>query len=62
GPRLVLHPEDAAALGAAEGVRLLVDGLPAPASLALDPAVPRGHVALTGARGHAHFVTLEVAP
>ncbi|MVX47549.1 NADH-quinone oxidoreductase subunit NuoG, partial [Rhodobacter sphaeroides] len=60
-PRLLLHPEDAAALGAAEGARLLIDGTAAPAPLSLDPSVPRGHLALSGARSHARFVTLEVA-
>ncbi|AZB68569.1 NADH-quinone oxidoreductase subunit NuoG [Cereibacter sphaeroides] len=60
-PRLLLHPEDAAALGAAEGARLLIDGIAAPAPLSLDPSVPRGHLALSGARSHARFVTLEVA-
>jgi NADH-quinone oxidoreductase subunit G len=43
GPRVALHPDDAAALGLSEGVAVSVDGA-GPVPLALDPAVPRGHV------------------
>ncbi|MCE6953035.1 NADH-quinone oxidoreductase subunit NuoG [Cereibacter sphaeroides] len=58
-PRVLLHPEDAAALGLAEGARLRIDGIPAPAPLTYEPALPRGHLGLSGARGHARFVTVE---
>ncbi|SNX67722.1 NADH dehydrogenase subunit G [Cereibacter ovatus] len=61
-PRLLMHPGDAAHLGLAEGALVLLDGVPAPAPLALDASVPPGHVALTGARGHGLFVTVEAAP
>ncbi|WP_439533432.1 molybdopterin-dependent oxidoreductase [Polymorphobacter sp.] len=60
-PRLRLHPDDAAALGLAEGDALRIDGHPAPA-LTLDAAVPPGHVALTTRHRTPRRVQLERRP
>jgi NADH-quinone oxidoreductase subunit G len=55
GPRLLLHPSDATALGLTDGDSVRVDGFDAPA-LTIDAAVPRGHVALTTRRTDPRFV------
>jgi Uncharacterized anaerobic dehydrogenase len=64
-PRLALNPEDAAALGLAEGDAALVDGAPGPAPVSLDAAIPRGAVGLSlgpdGPRGRAPFARVERA-
>jgi NADH-quinone oxidoreductase subunit G len=57
-PRLVLHPADAAALGLAAGAAVTLDGRPGPAPLTLDPALPRGHVGLSDARGRTRCLRL----
>jgi NADH-quinone oxidoreductase subunit G len=62
GPRVVLHPEDAAALGLAAGAAVTLDGRPAPAPLTLDPSLPRGHVGISNARGPARAVRIGGAP
>ncbi|MDT8854177.1 NADH-quinone oxidoreductase subunit NuoG [Paracoccaceae bacterium Fryx2] len=66
GPRLLLHPEDAAALGLAAGAAVLVEGAPTAAMLTLDAAMPRGHVGLSvglaAPRGRAGRLRLEAAP
>jgi NADH-quinone oxidoreductase subunit G len=48
-PVVLLHPEDAAALGLAAGDPVSVAGGPA-AAVALDDALPRGHVAASAGR------------
>ncbi|MGF1552507.1 MAG: 2Fe-2S iron-sulfur cluster-binding protein [Paracoccaceae bacterium] len=45
---IVMHPEDAAALGLAEGARPRLDGRPAPAPLSLDARIARGVVGVRG--------------
>ncbi|MCB6179924.1 NADH-quinone oxidoreductase subunit NuoG [Rhodobacter sp. Har01] len=61
GPRVALHPDDAARLGLAEGARLLIDGRPAPAPLTLDAAISPGHIGLTGLRA-VRAVKVKAAP
>jgi len=45
-PRVVLHPDDAEALGLAEGDAVLIDGARCAAALSLEPNMARGVVAL----------------
>jgi NADH-quinone oxidoreductase subunit G len=63
GPRLVLNPEDAAALGLAAGDSVRVDDAPCPAPVTLDARMLRGHVglsvALAAPRGLARWVKVE---
>jgi NADH-quinone oxidoreductase subunit G len=64
GPRLVLHPADAVALGLSEGAWLEVDGRAFPAPLSLDPRQCRGCAGLSvgsaAPRGRARTVVLRV--
>jgi NADH-quinone oxidoreductase subunit G len=62
GPRLVLAPQDAAALGLAEGSAVLVQGALFPAPLTLDPDLPPGHVGLSDARGWPRSLWLRRMP
>jgi NADH-quinone oxidoreductase subunit G len=57
-PRLLLHPDDAAALGLGDGAAVLADGRAAP-RVTIDAAVPRGHVALTTLRTDRRRIRLE---
>jgi NADH-quinone oxidoreductase subunit G len=64
-PLLVLHPDDAAELGLAEGAAVLIDGKPCVAPLSLDENLPRGVVAISVGRavprGPLRRVTVEAA-
>ena len=46
-PRLLLHPDDAAALGLAAGAAVLIDGARCAAALTLEPDLARGVVAIS---------------
>jgi NADH-quinone oxidoreductase subunit G len=60
-PRVVLHPDEAARLGLAEGAALRIDGRPAVAALTLDAAMPLGHIGISGLRA-VRAVVVEAAP
>ncbi|KIZ47481.1 MULTISPECIES: NADH-quinone oxidoreductase subunit NuoG [Rhodopseudomonas] len=65
-PRLVLHPDDAAALGLGDGCAVLIDGRPCVAPLSLDAGLARGVVAVSVGtavpRGPLRRVIVEAAP
>jgi NADH-quinone oxidoreductase subunit G len=64
-PRLLLHPDDAAALGLAEGAAVLIDGRPCVAPVSLDANLLRGMVGISVAsaapRGPLRRVMVEAA-
>jgi NADH-quinone oxidoreductase subunit G len=62
GTRVVLHPEDAAALGLVAGAAVTLDGRPGPAPLTLDSDMPRGHLGLSDARWSARRVRIGGTP
>ncbi|ABD89592.1 NADH-quinone oxidoreductase subunit NuoG [Rhodopseudomonas palustris] len=64
-PRLLLHPDDAAALGLAEGASVMLDGVACAASLTLESGLARGVVAVSvgtlAPRGSLRRIRVEAA-
>lgn len=65
GPRVLLHPDDAAMQRLAAGAAVLIDGQPCTATVALDASLPRGCVAVSAGlvvpRGPLRRVRVEAA-